>query len=278
MRIFSMEFKEKMQSGALLHGMIITMSLPSVSEMLSECGCDWLWIDMEHAPLSLNDVQQMAQAKRKECTALVRIPSNDEEWIKRVLDLGVEGIIIPHVNSAEEAKRAVDVSYYPPQGTRSVGCSRASRFGMDAQYKYEANTKRLLFVQIEHKEGVKNIDSIVQLYGIDGIVIGPYDLSGSYGKLGQIQDDEVVDAIEKVLNACKQSSKPAGIFAKNVEDAKRYLRQGFQLVAIGIDVQYLWNASKVAFDSVKNFLIEENRLPPASAASIASISQSSESP
>lgn len=206
-----MKFKERMLNNQVLHGVIVTISSSSVSEVLSECGFDWLWIDMEHAPFSLREVQEMAQAKSKECAALVRIPVNTEEWIKRVLDLGVEGIIIPHVNTVEEAEQAVKASYYPPEGHRSVGPVRASQYGMDTRYKQEANEKRLLFVQIEHREGVKNIQEIVQVAGLDGIIIGPYDLSGSYGKLGQIQDPEVSLAIERVLDTCKRFQKPIGI-------------------------------------------------------------------
>lgn len=246
-----MEFKTRLAQGTALHGVIVTMSLPSVGEMLSECGFDWLWIDMEHAPLSLSEVQAIAQVKKRECSALVRIPINTEEWIKRVLDLGVEGIIIPHVNTVEEAKRAVDASYYPPQGHRSVGMSRASCYGMNANYKQEANQNRGVFVQIEHKDGVKNIGEIVRVPGIDGIIVGPYDLSGSYGKLGQIQDVEVVDAIETVLQACKQHRMPIGIFAKDAETAQQYLARGFQLVATGVDVHYLWTAAKKSVDSLK---------------------------
>jgi 2-dehydro-3-deoxyglucarate aldolase/4-hydroxy-2-oxoheptanedioate aldolase len=134
--------------------------------------------------------------------------------------------------------------------------ARASQYGMDATYKFKANGNRLLFVQIEHKEGVQNIEEIVQVTGLDGIIIGPYDLSGSYGKLGQIHDPEILEAIEKVLYTCRQHDKPAGIFAKNGEDAKRYLDQGFQIVATGIDVHYLWTAAKSTLDRLKSGMDE----------------------
>ncbi len=245
-----MRFKDKLERGEVLPGVIMTMNQPSVSEALSECGFDWLWVDMEHAPLSLRDVQEIAQAKNRQCAALVRVPSNTEEWIKRVLDLGVEGIILPHVNTAEEVKRAVAVSYYPPEGCRSVGLARAGLYGINSNYRQDANDSRLLFVQIEHKDGVENIEEIVQVPGLDGVIIGPYDLSGSYQKLGQVQDPEILEAIEKVLKTCKAHRKPVGIFAMHAEDAKRYLEQGFQLIAIGIDMHYLWSAAKEALASV----------------------------
>jgi 2-keto-3-deoxy-L-rhamnonate aldolase RhmA len=246
-----MQFKDRILNNETLHGMIVTMNLPSVTEVLSGCGLDWLWIDMEHAPLSLMDVQLMAQAKSQTCAALVRIPANTDQWIKQVLDLGVEGIIIPHVNTKEEVERAASASYYPPEGTRSSGMARAGLYGIDANYKGQANAKRLLFIQIEHKDGVKNVEEIAQVPGLDGIIIGPYDLSGSYGKLGLIHDPEVLEAIETVLNTCKRFQKPVGIFAKHIQDAKKYLSQGFQLIATGVDVHYLWSATKETIDQMK---------------------------
>ena len=123
---------------------------------------------------------------------------------------------------------------------------------MDVDYKKKANSERLLFVQIEHKEGVENIEEILQVPGLDGIIIGPYDLSGSYGKLGLIQDPEILEAIKKILDACKHFQKTVGIFAKHANDAKRYLRQGFQLIATGVDIHYLWSAAKETIDQVKN--------------------------
>jgi len=259
-----MKFKDKMNAGEPLYGLIVTLGLPSICEMLSSCGFDWLWIDMEHSPLSLKEVQEMAQATSKGCAALVRVPVNNEEWIKRVLDLGVEGLILPHVNSADQVRSAVRASYYPPEGNRSLGMTRASQYGMDTTYKFKANANRLLFVQIEDREGVDNIEEIVQVPGLDGILIGPYDLSGSYGKLGQISDAQVVKAVEKVLHTCKHHAKPIGIFAKHPDDAKRYLELGFQLIATGIDIHYLWTGAKRSLDLLKNLQYEEREKTPAS--------------
>jgi 2-keto-3-deoxy-L-rhamnonate aldolase RhmA len=246
-----MEFREKLKSGKPLHGVMVTIESPGVCEALAECGFDWLWIDMEHAPLSLKEVQEMARAKGNRCAALVRIPSNSDEWIKRTLDLGVEGIIIPHVSTAQEAKQAVTTSLYPPLGDRSVGLSRVSSYGMHPTYREESNQNRLLFVQIEDKLGVQNVEEIARVPGLSGIIIGPYDLSGSYGKLGQLQDPEVMQAIDHVLKACKKLGTPVGIFAKDADAAKRYLHQGFQLVATGVDIHYLWTAAKATLDSLQ---------------------------
>jgi 2-keto-3-deoxy-L-rhamnonate aldolase RhmA len=240
-----------LQEGDTLYGVLVTINDSCVSETLSVC-FDWLWIDMEHAPLSLNDVRSLAQAADKGCNVLVRIPVNSEEWIKRVLDLGVAGIIVPHVNTYEEAKRIAEVSYYPPQGQRSIGCCRVSQYGMNGIYKQQANANRIVCVQIEDARGVGNINEIATVPGIDGIIIGPYDLSGSYNKLGQLDDSEVVEAIEKVRSVCKKNNKPIGIFAKDALAAKQYIAKGFQLIAIGIDIHYLWTAAKASLDSLND--------------------------
>jgi 2-keto-3-deoxy-L-rhamnonate aldolase RhmA len=244
-------FKERLRKGETLVGTILSLGLPSVAEMLSRCGFDWLWIDMEHAPLSLEQVQQFLQAKSETCPAFVRIPANDEVWIKRVLDLGADGIIVPQVKTAAEAERAVSASKYPPTGIRSVGLARASQFGMNsASYIDEANEKLLVILQIEHHEGVKNVESIVKTPGVDAIIIGPYDLSGSFGKLGQINDPEVQQAISEIKKACELHAMPLGIFALQPEHGKSYLSQGFKLLALGIDAHYLWTAAKAARESL----------------------------
>lgn len=245
-------FKERLRQGKPLIGTLLTLGLPAVGEMISRCGFDWLWIDLEHAPLSLEQTQHIIQAKADQCAALVRIPANDDVWIKRVLDLGADGIIVPQVKTAEEAQRAVVASKYPPAGVRSVGIARAHGFGMDfATYVREANERIAVVLQVEHAEGASNIESILQVPGVDAIVIGPYDLSGSFGKLGQILDPEVQGAIETVRKACGKHGIPVGIFALQCEQGKSYLKQGYQLLALGIDAHYLWTAAKVALDSVQ---------------------------
>ena len=245
-----MSLKALLSNGKSLHGIVVTIKDPGVSQTLSEC-CDWLWIDMEHAPFSLSDVEALANAVRARCKTIVRVPTGSEEWIKRVLDLGVDGLIVPHVSTVEQARQLVLWSFYPPQGQRSIGCVRASSFGMNPHYKQTANDNRVLFVQVEDRRGVQNIDEIAQVPGVDGIIVGPYDLSGSFGKLGQVEDAEVVEAIGRVLAACQRHRKPIGIYAKDANKAREYLEQGFQLVATGIDIQYLWMSAKASVGLLK---------------------------
>jgi 2-dehydro-3-deoxyglucarate aldolase/4-hydroxy-2-oxoheptanedioate aldolase len=246
-------FRESLGQGKPLIGTLVTLGLPAVAEMISHCGFDWLWIDMEHSPLSLDQVQQLIQAKSEQVAAMVRIPVNDETWIKRVLDLGADGIVVPQIKTPDEAEQAVAAAKYPPRGRRSVGLARASLFGMDfAKHVGEANEQSLVFLQIEHVEGVRNINSILNVKGIDAIVIGPYDLSGSLGKLGDIQNTQVQESIQKVQKACQQHKVPIGIFALQPEQGKAYLSQGFQLLALGVDVHYLWNGAKASLELVRS--------------------------
>ena len=253
-------FKQKMKKGKPLIGTLLTMGVPVVAEMISRCGFDWLWIDLEHSPLSLEQAQHLIQAKSSNCAAFVRIPANDDIWIKRILDLGADGIIVPQVKTAKEAEQAVAASKYPPLGIRSVGIARANSFGIDfAKHVQQANEQTLVLLQVEHAEGVQNIDAILGVPGVDAIVIGPYDLSGSFGKLGQIQNAEVQEAMLTVHKACKRHGMPIGIFALQPEQGQAYLKQGYQLLALGIDTHYLWNSAKASLDSVSSALVAGSR-------------------
>ncbi|MBY0357572.1 MAG: hypothetical protein K2W82_06175 [Candidatus Obscuribacterales bacterium] len=182
----------------------------------------------------------------------MRIPANDETWIKRVLDLGADGIIVPQVKTAKEAAFAISAAKYPPLGTRSVGIARAHGYGADfTTYINEANDRLTTIIQIEHIEAVHNIDAILKVAGIDAVIIGPYDLSGSMGKLGQVQDAEVQKAIQTVHNACKKHKIPVGIFALQAEQGKSYLAQGYELLALGIDSHLLMSAAKNSLSASK---------------------------
>jgi 2-keto-3-deoxy-L-rhamnonate aldolase RhmA len=247
-----LSLKSKLLTGEPLLGSIVSLSSPSVAEMLAQLGYDWLWIDMEHAPLSLDQVQAILQACCQKCFSLVRIPVNDEVWIKRVLDLGPSGIIVPQVNSAQEAEKAIKATQYPPKGTRSVGIARANAYGITFNdYIDKGCNETTVLLQIEHVDAVKSIEAILAVQGLGGIIIGPYDLSGSYGKLGKLQDEEIEDAIETVRQACQKAGIPCGIFALQPESAQEYLKRGFNPVAIGIDAYHLWTAAKASLSAAQ---------------------------
>lgn len=245
-------FNHKLNSGDQLTGTIISLPTPAVTEAVSRIGYDWLWIDMEHGNFSLLDVENILRAKSPECAGVVRIPNNDDTWIKRVLELGADGIIVPQVKSKNEAEEAVRSSKYPPVGTRSVGLARAQCHGLESdEYLRTANEKLSVILQIEHRVGVANLDSILEVTGIDGIIIGPYDLSASFGKPGQIDDPEVLKAIETIRTKCMDKKIPHGIFTMSDDLGSKYLQEGFQLVCLGIDIQFLWSHAKSKLESMK---------------------------
>ncbi len=202
MQINNLEkFRAKMSSGRLCVGTVITLSDPVVSELAGDCGMDFTWIDAEHAPFSLENILGHVMALRgTDCAPLVRVAWNDLAILKPVLDLAPAGVIIPMVNSAEEAQQAVASCKYPPSGRRGCGVRRANRFGQIPfdEYLKISESEPLVIIQIEHIEAVRNLDEILQVPGIDSICIGPFDLSGSMGKLGQTNDPEVVAAIEEI--------------------------------------------------------------------------------
>lgn len=247
----NLNFRTELRTKKQLLGTIISLPSPAVIESLSRVGYDWLWIDMEHSPLSLDQVQALLAAKDASCHGLVRVPGNDDTWIKRVLDIGADGIIVPHVSSRADAERAVSAAKYPPQGTRSFGAGRAHIYGIDATYQSRANDHIAVVVQIEHKRAVDNIDEILSVPGLDGVIIGPYDLSGSFGKLGQVEDAEIQVAIEIVRKACASAKIPIGIFALTPERARKYLDAGFALVAVGVDIHTLWSQAMAVMKDLK---------------------------
>jgi 2-dehydro-3-deoxyglucarate aldolase/4-hydroxy-2-oxoheptanedioate aldolase len=238
-------FRKELLSGNILIGTLVSLPCPSVTEILCDAGFDWLFIDGEHSPLTIGDIQNMLQAAGDHCSCVVRIPANDEVFIKQVLDVGASGIIAPHVNTAEIAERVVRFAKYPPTGERSVGVARASAYGFQfADYVKNANDQLAVVVQIEHVDAARNIESILEVDGVDAAFIGPYDLSASMGKPGKIQDPEVQGYMNQVREACRQRNKPIGIFAISVEDARPYLDQGYALIVVGVDTMMLGQAAQ----------------------------------
>ena len=240
-------FKQRLKNKELLIGTIITLPSPEMAEILAGLGFDWLWVDMEHAPFSIREVQQIVRAADSRCPCVVRTPSADEVWIKRVLDTGAAGVIIPHVSTQEEARNIVRYCKYPPDGTRSVGVARAHGYGLWAkEYVDRANEDISVIIQIEDVEGVGNAESIAGIDGVDAIVVGPYDMSGSMGKLGEVDDPNVKRNIEKVRVVCADAGLPVGIFGMNVQAVTPYIDDGFTLIALGMDTAFLIQAANQA--------------------------------
>lgn len=245
-------FAEKLKSNRPLLGTIVSLPYPELSEMLSMAGFDWLFIDMEHGPISIKDAQRLLQAIKNDCNAIIRVAENNPILIKQALDIGADGIIIPLVNSAEEARMAVASAKYPPIGKRSVGIARAHGYGSQfADYIQKANETTAVIIQIEHEEGVRNLDEILSVDGIDGVFIGPYDLSGSMNKLGDIADPAVQDAIRRVKNACFKKAIPVGLFLQQADRIEAELSSGTTFLAVGTDTFFVWSGAQKVLDSFR---------------------------
>ncbi len=246
-------FKSKLKNKQTLIGTIITLPAPNIAEIYSQLDYDWLWIDMEHSSLSLETTQNIIQASNSKCACLVRSPDNDPIWIKRILDTGCDGIIIPQINTATEAKQAVAACKYPPEGIRSVGISRGQNYGLNLQeYLETANQNITIVLQIEHIEAVNNIDAILDVSGFDAILIGPFDLSASMGIIGQVDRPEVIEAINTVKKACLQKNIVCGIFASNSQKAIAAKQEGFSLICVGIDIVSLWKTARSTLAEIKS--------------------------
>ena len=238
------DFRSKLKRGETLIGTLMTLPSPEIAELFSNAGFDWLFIDMEHSPLDVREAQSILQAVGERCACVIRVPLNDEIWIKKALDIGASGIIIPQVNFRQEAERAVRFCKYPPQGSRGVGVARAHGYGAHLQdYLNNANEEIAVIVQAEHVDSVNHVQEIVSVTGIDAVLVGPYDLSASMGKIGQVTDAEVQAAIARVKVACASAHMPIGIFAATAEAVKPFMREGYSLIAVGIDTIFLVEAA-----------------------------------
>lgn len=247
-------FRTRLRKGERLLGTMVTLPTAATAEILADAGFDWLFVDGEHGPLTTSDILGILQAVGHRIACLVRVPICDEAEIKRVLDLGAQGVIVPQVNTADEAAAVVRFARYSPDGSRGVGLARAHGYGFRfADYVASANDDVIVVVQAEHKTSVENIDSIVNVPGIDCVLLGPYDLSASYGKMGQISDPEVLAGIAKVTAACQSASIPLGYFGVTSDAVAPYAALGYTLLVAGVDVLFLGSGGRRMLKEMQAF-------------------------
>ena len=227
-------FAERVRNGELLNSTMLTINAPQVSELLSEAGLDWLFVDAEHGAFGIAELQKLLQAAR--IPVLVRVPFAERIAIRNILDIGAAGIIVPQVNSAQTARDIVSWCRYPPDGIRGVGVSRAHRYGFEFEdYLKSAAQETVIVVQAEHKDAVAEIEDITRVEGVDAVLIGPYDLSASYGKTGMIDDAEIQTAMDTITRTCLSHNKILGFFGMNVDAVVPWVKRGATLITIGID-------------------------------------------
>lgn len=247
--------KHALRKGKQTYGTWITIPYPLIPEILAPAGFDWITVDMEHSAIGLNELLPLViSIEANDMVPLVRVGENNPNLIKRVMDVGAYGVIVPSVNSREQALAAVNAVKYPPIGTRGVGLYRAQGYGREFEaYKTWLAEESVVIVQIEHIDAVDNIDKILTTPGIDGFIIGPYDLSGSLGKPGEFDDPEVVSALNKVMEAADRYGVTAGFHSvsSDAEEARKRLEQGYKFLAFGLDTIFLGDAACSALQKLK---------------------------
>jgi 2-keto-3-deoxy-L-rhamnonate aldolase RhmA len=245
-------FKKRIRSNPPALGTLVTVGAPAIVEALSMTGLDWLFIDMEHGALGIDAAEDLVRAVRGDCSTLVRIPENTPLWIRKVLDLGCDGLIVPMVCSEAEARRAVEYSKYPPAGGRSVGVARAHGYGLQfADYVANANERTSLIIQIEHISAVRNLTSILDVSGIDGVLIGPYDLSGSMNLLGQVGHPAVQEAMGAIRKACTERGIPFGVFVLDRGSMEAALATGVSFLAVGTELSFMCGGAKAVIETAR---------------------------
>ena len=250
--------KDKLKKKKITIGSWITLNDPAVAEIMAQAGFDWLAVDMEHSGLSFCDAQEIIRViGLYEVTPLVRVMKNDSSMIKKFMDAGAHGVIVPMVNSKDDAQRAVDAVKYPPLGTRGVGLTRAQNYSLDLESYIEWNQKdSIVIVQVEHIKAVENLEEIMSVKGVDGFIIGPYDLSGSLGCPGDFSDPKFKQALKEIYAKSKRSGYLMGqhVVEPRSELVEEKIKEGVKFIGFGTDFLFLGEHVKSCLKKIKSYL------------------------
>jgi len=253
-----MQLKSKLARSELTIGSWITLGHPAIAEIMASAGFDWLVLDMEHSVLELGEVQTIIQVlDKQQCPAIVRLTSNQPDQIKRVMDAGATGVMVPMVKSAADAHAAIQSVYYPPRGQRGVGLARAQGYGASfPEYQRWLEQNAIVVVMIEHVDAVNDIDAILSVPEIDAYIIGPYDLSGSMGRPGELNHTDVQAAIELVLRAGQRAEKPGGIHVIEPDPnaLQQRIRSGFNFLGYTLDIRILDSLCRNHMQTIRSSL------------------------
>ena len=246
--------REKLRAGELVLGTGITTTDPTVTEALAP-SVDFFWIDMEHNAMTTESMLgHLIAARAGGAPSIVRIPNNDVGWVKRVLDSGAEGIILPRSYSAQEVEDFVSACRYPPMGTRGFGPRRPMQYGRLGQQEYleQANRDVFVTVQVETVELVAELDEVLKIEGLDSLVLGPQDLSGSMGRLGETTHPDVIDAMTTVASKARAAGKFIGSgLGADPEFARVLFDCGVQWMQAGNDFEYMIKGCERAFGQIR---------------------------
>jgi 4-hydroxy-2-oxoheptanedioate aldolase len=248
------KFKRAIQNGEKQMGLWSHLCSPISIEILAHCGYDWLLLDMEHSPNDLSEIVSQLQAmKGGTATAIVRPPWNDMVTFKRLLDVGVQTLLVPYIQTEEEARNAVAYTRYPPHGVRGyAGAPRASNYGRIKDYAHLNANELCVLLQVETLQGLENLEAIANVEGVDGVFIGPGDLSAALGHLGNPKHPEVLKVIDDAIARIKACGKAPGILTGDEALAKHYVAQGCLFVAIGADQNVLRDSATALLQRIRS--------------------------
>jgi 2-dehydro-3-deoxyglucarate aldolase len=246
--------KEKLRRQEVTIGSWVTLGHTSIAEIMAKAGFEWLVVDMEHSVITLNIAQQLIQViEGCDVVPLVRVGENNPNMIKRVMDAGAYGVIVPMINTKEQAEAAVKAVKYPPLGTRGVGLARAQGYGDKFdEYAATVNAESIVIAQVEHIDAVNNLESILSVEGIDGCIIGPYDLSGSLGVPGNFEHPDVLAALRKVEQTCQKRRVALGmhVIQPDYRQVMEKVAKGYSFIGFSLDILFLGNSCRQQLKAV----------------------------
>ena len=250
------QVKRALKSGTVQIGTwVTTFRTPQLPQILASAGFDFVYVDMEHSSFSIETVSDLCSgALAHGLVPIVRPPANEPNLLSRPLDAGAMGLLIPHVDTAEEALRAVRAAKYPPVGERGFNVQNVHTGYVTveaAKYAQAANEETLLIVQIESRQGITNLDAILAVDGVDGAVIGRGDLSADLGLAGQTNHSEVTSRVEMMISACQRRGKIPGLLVQDVQSAKHWIGKGIRLVPFSNEVTLLMASARAAVAEIR---------------------------
>lgn len=244
-------------------GTFVMSASPLIAEAVGWCGFDWAIVDAEHSPIDTMDMAHMLQALSSTPTLpVLRVTWNDAVLVKRAMDAGAGTLLFPFIQTAEEAAAAVRATRYPPEGIRGMaGLTRASRFGAVPDHFKTANSRIGVIVQLETRSSLDQLEQIAAVEGIDALFIGPTDLSGAMGHMGNGAHPEVQQAMAEALQRCKAIGKPLGTLGATPELAQKYLDLGFDFIAVSSDLGYLTGHARSTLAALRKHATKPGNAP-----------------
>ena len=253
--MFKSNLKNRLKNGDLTIGAWITLGNSGIAEIVANAGFDWVVIDLEHSTISIEQAGELIRIiDLVGASPLVRLTSNDTNLIKRVMDAGAHGIVVPNVITAHDARIAVEATRYPPNGMRGVGLGRAQGYGSCfSDYLSWQIDNPVVIIQIEHHSALANLSEIFTTKGVDGFIIGPYDLSCSMGIPGKFELPEFVSAINLILQAGRKADCPAGlhIIEPDLAHLRRAIEEGYKILPYSVDIRMLDTAARVGISAFR---------------------------